>query len=1195
MNSNQIYIKVIFYTKKRYIGEEFFQKNITLYDIKQYFKEYLNEGTTLFYKSYYINSIKLADSDIIYNFISPTSNIIDISIALELREVEELKYQFSFIKFDDEDEEVYSQIIKPKLNPFGLIVFLTKNRSIQIEQYPTDIINKYNLGKFNKNSAYCNTPNYIYLSGENNFWIINKKTYAISHFKLKISKTNHSLGYAPDIGVFMVGGETKQTYLYDIKNKKFIKWGDTNNFYYKPALIYYDEYLFCFHQINKKSQYFEKTYLGENTKKKWEIIYPRFKDVDPKEFYKNDFAVSKSMEGKILLIGGNKNQKNTYIFNPLNDTIIKTPGDNERINFDEKIFYKLNKIINIAIPSDFEKNYELALLNKYQFSLQKAKYKNVQKGININSEFDLDKNIELINDNQIGNVSIKAKFEGIDYNNKKFKFKRIIGLSVFSHIYYFKYNQQFQRCICPPNVNHGSHNNLFKINIGIRNEKLTKRNNSHINIIKRISTDNVNKNKIENKFENNIKRKENANKNINTNAIKILHKRVENIKITKTNINKNKIINNNEIVFNKKEEQNKKEIDVKTNEQQNSKFIDNSKKEEINPLNNEIINSNKKTVKQQSDIIDLKKEELIKEEIKIEESPKNIIINDEKNQEEKIKEEFKESEEKKEPFKESLIVTEKQKNDKEESFNIFSNIKEMRNNPNYDIDESKTNKDLYKSNVTNFLLKESLQRNVISTKFNIKSNEKNTSSEKQSSPEKKIQTLENIEIKEPKYEMIENNINKQGEEKEGNEFNLEKIKDNCEEEKKEDYNKEEQFEEVQKEKENVGSIEEYDKEKKSIINMEDNFEQFEEEYGNESNIKKEINEEKVHEDIEPNNMNNINEKIYLNQQENYNEYRHYQKNSEKNTEKNNNEDLSDDDNDLDENIINNEQNEQSLSENDLNNPNKKVINEVEKTHNDKNKIKNLKERININIYSSNFESNGKNKIGCLEPKVIKNESDLSIKFQQEESKEIGFEDNNPSKKEENNIKQENPLSNIDINIPSNISEGKDEKMYHDSSKKSKKEEEKIINIDNIINNFINENNLNSEEDKEGKDEQEQASNEEYNSEEGGEEENIDNDEINNEENIDQMIQDNYEEQNYEEQNGEEENEYEYENNVDDISYEPDEDEKEINKEKERDSIIHISDNENINNQENDSKENDLQKYQKFVKNVEYDFPENDNN
>ena len=305
--------------------------------------------------------------------------------------------------------------------------------------------------------------------------------------------------------------------------------------------------------------------------------------------------------------------------------------------------------------------------------------------------------------------------------------------------------------------------------------------------------------------------------------------------------------------------------------------------------------------------------------------------------------------------------------------------------------------------------------------------------------------------------------------------------------------------------------------------------------------------------------------------------------------KNNDEDLSDDDNDLDENIINNEQNEQSLSENDLNIPNKKVINDVGKTHNDKKKLKNLKEGININIYNSNFESNDKNKIGCLEPKVIKNESDLSIKFQQEESKEIGFEDNNPSKIEENNIKQENPLSNIDINIPFNISEGKEEKMYHDSSKKSKTEEEKIINIDNIINNFINENNLNSEEEKEGKDEQEQASNEEYNYEEGGEEENIDNDEINNEENIDQMIQDNYEEQNYEEQNGEEENEYEYENNADDISYEPDEDEKEINKEKERDSIIHISDNENINNQEND-----LQKYQKFVKNVEYDFPENNN-
>ena len=119
MNSKDLFIKVIFYTKRRYITEEYFPKNITLYDIKQYYKEKIGDETTIFYKNYYLNnSIKLKDSDIISELILPSSssNILEISIAIELREVQELKYQFSLIRFDDEDEEIYSQIIKPKFD-----------------------------------------------------------------------------------------------------------------------------------------------------------------------------------------------------------------------------------------------------------------------------------------------------------------------------------------------------------------------------------------------------------------------------------------------------------------------------------------------------------------------------------------------------------------------------------------------------------------------------------------------------------------------------------------------------------------------------------------------------------------------------------------------------------------------------------------------------------------------------------------------------------------------------------------------------------------------------------------------------------------------------------------------------------------------------------------------------------------------
>ena len=430
MNSQDLFIKTLFYTKKRYIAEEYFPKNITLYDIKQYYKEKIGDETTIFYKNYYLNNtIKLKDSDIISELIlqSSSSNILELSIAIELREVEELKYQFSLIRFDDEDEEIYSQIIKPKLNPFELIVFLTNNCTIQIEQYPLDILKKYKLDKFNSNCAFCNSPNYLFLSGEKYFWIINKKTYSIKHLKLKLSKNNHSMLYVPNFGVFVVGGDTNKTYYYDIKNNKFKIWGNTmNNNIIKPALIFHDDYLYCFQSLNEKKNFFEKTFLGENTQKKWEIIYPRFKGINPIDFYNNNFAVSKSTEGKILFIGGNN--KNTFIFNNLNDTIMKAEGENENILFGEKIFYKLNKVINIALPSDFEKSKELAIVNKYQFSLQKIKYKIAKKNLNINNELNFENNINIINDNQIGNFSLQEK---LVEKNKKRKKENLIIIRIY--------------------------------------------------------------------------------------------------------------------------------------------------------------------------------------------------------------------------------------------------------------------------------------------------------------------------------------------------------------------------------------------------------------------------------------------------------------------------------------------------------------------------------------------------------------------------------------------------------------------------------------------------------------------------------------------------------------------------------------------------------------------------------------------
>ena len=1313
MFSNEFFIRILFYTNKRYIGEEIFPNNITLFDIKKYYKQNLFDGTTLLYKNYYINEIKISDSDIISKLVPYQNNILEISLAIELREIEDLKNQFDLIKFDDEEDEVYTKIIKPKFNPFGLIVFFTKNNQIQIEQYPEEIIKKFNLGNLNNNNlSYCNSPNYLFLSSEKNFWIINKKTYSITHKKLIISKNNHSIIYVPDIGVYVVGGDTKKTFFYNIKTGKFNKWGDTVNYHHKPALIYYDEYLYCFNSLNEKCNYFEKTYLGENTQKVWEIIYPRFKDINPREIYNNDFAISKSTEGKILLIGSksDKNNKNIYIYNPLNDTLIKTDGDNEAIIFGEKLFYKLNKIINIAIPSDFEQSNELAILNKYQFSLKKIKYKTGKKGININYNLGIDNNLELINDNQIGNFSLQVKFDGINQMNERFVFLRTFGIPVFNQLNYIKLRQSAsQRCICHLyNINHESQRNIFKNELGMKQQKPLKKNYSQKAMIKNFNYGynnqidnniiNVNKNQIKTNQVNKQIPKSNVNIIPKKEKPKMVLIKNENIEIKKDinqikkkDKNKNLEINiTNNIKIDSIQEENKSEnvlkettekenqnikkeiiiqkandLEYKTEINNNNEIIqDNNDKENIdmkkinNNINNNEINNE---VNEDKNIIESNFEEnsKIKEDINININESNNIKDNNQTEEKdnikeenKIKEDNLTSEEMKKIMKESIKFNIKPESDNDKSYTPFSNIKEIRNNPNYDLDESKLNKDNEenKTNLTNFQFKESTHSKIISDKLDYKlsdsilnfekipenenenkenqnqkidnifdnieiklnneeNKEKEKSEENTNTVEKKQKDEEsekNKQISEYKYELNdEDNKNENyGEENGGN--NEEHNEENEKEEEGGNFEEQYQEEEYEDHEENIG--EEQDNNHMEVQNGQDN-----KEFNNENNIiykendlgdsiEQEINQQEVHEDIEPNYIirqkNNINLN-FKNNDENNNMAQNTEQKEEKEQE---------------EEIINNEQDDQELDNISNNRDNSKndeefnIESSEQKKYYEKKHSDDITAKFEVN-YNYKKENNEKN---------IENMTDLNINNNQEGSKEIEIESNNEinniSKELKNSIHQ-NDLNNLTdqehqqsaspknlnningqyiINQDNISNNGEEEEKNDNSSPDSRIDKNFEINNEeniNITNNKNNEeNNVSIElrqEEKGNYDNNSQEHSGELYEEEMEEHENMDNEEMNGEENEEE--EEHYEEQNVEE--NEDDVEIENGNKRTDMSYEPEEE----NDNNGKDSIIHIS-SDNINSHEtNKKKGKNLKKYQKYVKNVEYDEFNDDNN
>ena len=484
MNSNSFQIRAKFITKNRFIGEQLFENNISFGQIKKFYEDNLSDGTTVLYNSYFLNSNKLEDSHIISKYFQeePNSQLLEISISIELQELNELKNKLSLIKFDDENEQTYNQIIKPKLNPFGFIVFFPRTNKIQIEEYPNNISKKYGLNELSINFAYCNSPYFLFLSGGENsdvaldyFWIINNKNYNLFRKRMPFPKSKHSMVYIPNWGVngkgsgavFIAGGEDIKTFFYDINKKEFYNWGDMSLKHIKPALLVYRNYLYCFNLLNEENIFFEKTYLGNNKKRIWEKVFPRFKGVDPKDFFDNNFSVSKSIEGNILFIGGNKAYKNVFIFNPLNNTIIKTLGNNSKIDFEDKNFYKLSRILSIAIPSNFESTQELYILNKYNFSLVQKKYKIGEKDSNTTFDFSIEKNTDLYHDYQNGNILLQGKFLPLNqiYGNKYFV--RNIGNPIIGRTLQYSQIRHPQ----PLHRYNYSHNNII-VNQNYKNNRI---------------------------------------------------------------------------------------------------------------------------------------------------------------------------------------------------------------------------------------------------------------------------------------------------------------------------------------------------------------------------------------------------------------------------------------------------------------------------------------------------------------------------------------------------------------------------------------------------------------------------------------------------------------------------------------------------------------------------------------------------
>ena len=377
-------VKVVFFTKNRIISEEQFRLDSSFGDIIEFFQIYLcEEGKTKLKRFYLFNGVKTSVYEKLINLVniqtnnSPINSDQIIEFSFEIEEIE---------KLDDELLQSFETLLQPKINPFGIFVYKPKEGIITLEHYPIKIAEKFELKKYNEFSAYCNSPKKLFVSGgkstENiykDFWIIDNKKYSIIKKSMPFIKANHSMIYINinnEEFIFIAGGDTnKFCFYYDIHSNIFVNWIEMNSYHIKPALYQFENFLYCFDIYDKNEYYFERTNLvTDNNNTKWEKIIPKINNGINIVFPTNFLGVSSCNNGQIFLIGGQENI-NTYLYYPAKNNLSLNENTKlENLSLSDKLFYKVNKFHNVALPSTLYEKKEIIVINKIKTSIRIIKF-----------------------------------------------------------------------------------------------------------------------------------------------------------------------------------------------------------------------------------------------------------------------------------------------------------------------------------------------------------------------------------------------------------------------------------------------------------------------------------------------------------------------------------------------------------------------------------------------------------------------------------------------------------------------------------------------------------------------------------------------------------------------------------------------------------------------------------------------------
>lgn len=422
-NSKEIPVVVTYYTDSRIICQKEFGSFAHFGSILSYFDRNIKKSSSIQLKSkYFYNNKEIDENDLLINIIQPLSKskrIISANLSIEVEEKNNIS---------DKGKPIYPLILQPKLNPFGIYIFKPKKSIISLEKYPKNIEIQYELDKFNENSAYCNSPKQLFISGGiynqkeiTNFWIINNDISSIKNTSIKYPKSNHSMiyiQYKNSEFIFFAGGQDLKSFYYDINEDRFTNWGNMNFFHFRPALIHIENYLYCFDTSFKNEITFERTDLDDD-RHKWEKIIPNYENGKISNFTNSGFGVTMVGGGRIIFCGGDNVNLYTYLYD-IKKNIIYVNDKSEDILFSlsDKNFYKINRNYSVALPSSLDELKEVLVVDKSKGTLKEINLNGNEDSKNNKFNYN---NIDIDNSSQntlYGNVDIVLKTEDISDVNE---------------------------------------------------------------------------------------------------------------------------------------------------------------------------------------------------------------------------------------------------------------------------------------------------------------------------------------------------------------------------------------------------------------------------------------------------------------------------------------------------------------------------------------------------------------------------------------------------------------------------------------------------------------------------------------------------------------------------------------------------------------------------------------------------------